>query len=309
MSAGLHTFVTALRIRDGGRHVDTCNHLNSLPDRTEIEIRYPSAGTVCCDVRKLKHRSTIETARAMPGRLPTASDFPSNLTLSIIAPPSSSPEPVNVLILLHGLGDSHAPFVAFARNLSLPETACISIQAPHGLPFELDGFHWGDDMLFDQSTGDMDVDAGFDRAKTMVGDKIIEKGLVQKCGYRRSELFLFGFGQGGMVALAVAGSLAQEEALGGVISVGGPLPSSMPSPGPQKLQTPVLILGGNSASLITNSALARIKNTFEYVDTIRWERRGDSMPRNREELLPIMRFLAGRLRSRRGVPKGSVEVT
>lgn len=244
----------------------------------------------------------------MPGRLPTTSDFPSNLTLSIISPPSASHEPLNVLILLHGLGDTHASFTTFAKNLLLPETVCVSIQAPHALPFDLDGFHWGDDILFDQSTGNMDVDAGFARAKTLIGEKAIDKGLVQNCGYRRSDVVLFGFGQGGMVALAVAASLGQAEALNGVISVGGPLPSSIPSPGAQKLKTPVLILGGNSASLITHSALARIKNTFEFVETVSWERKGDSMPRNREELLPIMRFLAGRLRSRRGVLKGSVEI-
>jgi hypothetical protein len=32
------------------------------------------------------------------------------------------------------------------------------------------------------------------------------------------------------------------------------------------------------------------------------------MPRSREEMLPIMRFFARRLRSRGGVPEGAVEV-
>ncbi|CAL3973800.1 unnamed protein product, partial [Diplocarpon coronariae] len=38
----------------------------------------------------------------MPPRLPTSSDFPPSITLSLIPPPSVKP-PLNTLILLHGL--------------------------------------------------------------------------------------------------------------------------------------------------------------------------------------------------------------
>jgi hypothetical protein len=48
------------------------------------------------------------------------------------------------------------------------------------------------------------------------------------------------------------------------------------------------------------------KRRFEAVEYVRWEREGDGMPRSREEMLPVMRFLARRLRM--AVPEGMEEV-
>lgn len=119
---------------------------------------------------------------------------------------------------------------------------------------------------------------------------------------------LFGYGQGGMAALAAATSLAAEEELGGVISIGGPLPLSVSTISPAKVTTPVLVLGGSSNSLVTPSVVARLKDVCETVDYKQWKKSGDGMPTNREEMLPIMQFFASRLRSRRSVPEGSVEI-
>lgn len=63
----------------------------------------------------------------MPGRQPTANNFPSDIHLTITPPPRSSPQPVNVLILLHGLGDTNASFTNLGKQLALPETTCISL--------------------------------------------------------------------------------------------------------------------------------------------------------------------------------------
>ena len=243
----------------------------------------------------------------MTGRLPAKSDFPSGVQLTVTAPPSSH-QAVNVLILLHGLGDSNQSFTNLGRQLSLPETACISLLAPTPLPFEIGGYHWGDDIVFDQGTGQMDLDTGFKKASRTVTEEVIKNGLIDKCGYRPREILLFGFGQGGMTALAASASMAEE--LGGVISVGGPLPSmaSTTSSGTGKSKTPVLIIGGSSNTLVTKSAMTNLKSTFESVQYHKYSRNGDTMPRNRE-MLPIMQFFARRLQSRRGVPEGSVEVT
>lgn len=244
----------------------------------------------------------------MPGRQPAPSDFPSDLQLAITAP-SSSHQAVNVLILLHGLGDSNKSFTTLASQLSLPETACISLQAPTPLPFEIGGFHWGDDIVFDQATGRMDLDTGFEKAGRTITEEVIKKALIEKCGYQLREILLFGFGQGGMAALAASALMAEE--LGGVISVGGPLPSmtSMTSSGAARFKSPVLIIGGSTNTLVTKSAMTNLKSAFESVQYTKYTRVGDSMPRNREEMLPVMQFFARRLQSRRGVPQGSVEVT
>lgn len=88
--------------------------------------------------------------------------------------------------------------------MNLPETACISIRGPQNL-LDLGGFHWGDDIIFDSSSGGIDADAGF-KQSTQLLQSVILTSLVEKCGYRLREIVLFGFGQGGMTALNAAGS-------------------------------------------------------------------------------------------------------
>ena len=240
----------------------------------------------------------------MPPSFPTLADFPSNIKLVITPPPASSSQLTNVLILLHGLGDTIEPFAALGKQLSLPETTCIAIQGPTLLPFELGGFHFGDDIQFNAATGQMDPDAGFSKVVKTLTKEIIEAGLVHKCGYRPRDIMFFGFGQGGMAALAAASSLPHE--LGGIVSIGGPLPATDAST--KDIESPVLVLGGSSNTLITRTALERIKTTFRNVEYHKWDRSGDSMPRKRDEMLPIMRFFARRLKSQRGVPDGSFEI-
>ena len=244
----------------------------------------------------------------MPAHLPSQADFPTSLVLSITPPPpgpsSHDSHPTNLLILLHGLGDTSVSFTNLGKQLALPETSFISLQAPTPLPFDLGGFHWGDDITFDQASGQMDFDTGFVKIVKTIKQDIIEDVLVKKCGYKPREVMLFGFGQGAMAALATAATMAEE--LGGIVSIGGPLPS-LENPA-KAVKTPVLVLGGSSSTLITRTALDRLKAAFENIEYRKWNRSGDGMPRNRDEMLPIMRFFARRLRSRAGVPKESVEV-
>ena len=242
----------------------------------------------------------------MPGRLPVASDFPSSLKLTITAPPPSSPNTANVLILLHGLGDTLRSFTQLGKQLNLPETTCISLQATMPMPFELGGFHWGDDVTFSQTPGDikMDMDTGFSRTSKILKQDVIEQALIIKCGYTPREIMFFGLGQGGMMALGAISSMTVEFA--GVISIGGPFPFSSKSVA-KSPQTPVLLLGGSFNTAVTRQTIDGTGAVFQYIESHEWNRSGDDMPRNREEMQPIMRFLARRLRSRQGVPEGSVE--
>ena len=152
----------------------------------------------------------------------------------------------------------------------------------------------------------MDFDSGFQKTVKMLGRDVIESVLVEKCGYPPRNIILFGFGQGGMAATATAHSLPVE--LGGVVSIGGPLPTSSSANGNGKSKTPILVVGRSSSTLVTKSAVGRLKTAFEAVEYHKWDRSGDGMPMNRQEMLPIMKFFARRLRSRSGVPEGSVEV-
>lgn len=214
-----------------------------------------------------------------------------------------------MLVLLHGLGDTHAPFANLGRQMNLPETACIAVRAPAPLPFDLGGFHWGDDMQFDQASGEMDVDTGFRAATRLLLDDVIRKGLLEACGYRPRSVVLFGFGQGGMAALQVAAEMGADE-LGGVVSIGGALAASAPLQAvDKKCRSPVLLCKAARNSAVSDSAAARLKDNFEFVEVREWRRVGDGMPSNREEMLPIMQFFARRLRSMKGVPEGAVELS
>ena len=235
---------------------------------------------------------------------PEQADLPISLVSSITSPPASSPRTTNLLILLHGLGDSSVSFTNLGKQLALPETTCISIQAPTPLPFELGGYHWGDDITFDQASGEMNFDTGFTQAVKLIKQDLIEETLLKKCGYKTTDIMLFGYGQGAMAALATAASMSEE--LGGIVSIGGPLPSSNASA--KSIKTPLLVLGGSSNTLITRINLNKLEQTFQCVEYQKWNRAGDGMPRNRDEMLPIMRFFARRLKSRAGIPEGSVEI-
>lgn len=110
-----------------------------------------------------------------------------------------------------------------------------------------------------------------------------------------------------MLALQLAASKPEME-LGGVIAIGGRLPASLSSAG-GKAKTPVLVLGGSRSTQVTRSAVDVLKERFREVEYVKWAKAEDSMPANREEMIPIMRFFARRLKSRAGVPEGAVEVS
>ena len=243
----------------------------------------------------------------MPARQPTTDDFQSSIHLIITPPPSTSRRPVNVLILLHGLGDANGSFTNLGKQLALPETTCISLQAPTPLPFDLRGYHWGDDIIFDQSNDETELDAGFEKAGKIIGQDVIKDVLKDKCGYKPRDIFFFGYGQGAMAAMAAVLFMNNLGEFGGIISIGGPMPKSCLNV-QNASRTPICVVGGSSDTQITKSALADIKMCLEDVSYHKLERPGDGMPTNREQMYPVMRFLARRMRSRSGVPEGAVEI-
>lgn len=123
---------------------------------------------------------------------------------------------------------------------------------------------------------------------------------------------LFGFGQGGSLALGLASSLRlqrvedvteggkeKEKAFKGVVSIGGALPASMVPTvsGLGKAKTPVLVCCGRESEAVDEEAVDVLEREFESIKLVRWKRASDGMPQNREEALPMMQFFAERLRS------------
>jgi predicted esterase len=179
------------------------------------------------------------------------------------------------------------------------------------------GYHWGDDITFGEAG--LDPDPGFEKARRWVMERLVGEVLVGRCGWEVGDVMVFGFGQGGSLALGLASALRESprveevtegegggqgreergKAFKGVVSIGGGLPMSMvPSvSGLGKAKTPVLVCCGRESEAVDGDAVDLLEREFEQVKVVRWNRADDGMPRNREEVLPMMQFFAERLRS------------
>jgi len=147
---------------------------------------------------------------------------------------------------------------------------------------------------------------GFSSTVAILGRDVVGN-LIEKCGYAPRNILFYGYGQGGMLALSLVSQMRDKE-FGGIISIGGKLPSKFSSKQGAKSRTPVVVCGGSRSTQVTRSAVDGLKSAFVEVEYVRWEKYEDSMPRSRDEMLPIMKFFARRLQSRRGVPEGVVEI-
>ncbi|KAI8140014.1 Alpha/Beta hydrolase protein [Fennellomyces sp. T-0311] len=147
---------------------------------------------------------------------------PSKCQLKFDYTPSTDGIDYNLLVLFHGLGDSKGPYANLGKQLKLPQTATLALQAPEPVPY-MEGFYqWF--PSFDVLTGDLLTPANPERLKGLLRTRKLVtdllEHLVNYCGFEPSRIFLFGFSQGGTVALdtALYGSIRN---LGGVVSISG----------------------------------------------------------------------------------------
>lgn len=264
----------------------------------------------------------------MPTRVPKAEDFDdlsSSLKFTLTYP--EVPETTTaILIIFHGLGDSERAFTTFAQSTNLPGVLGISVRGVNHLPPTLLGlpegsaptnhFHWGDDLTISPTTGELDTDPGYTKALDLVLGKLIRETLIGKCGWDTRDILLFGFGQGGSLALGLASKLRGERvvdvtngkqqttasgeentAFKGVVAIGGPLPAStIPTlSAREKARSPVLVCHGRTSEAVDDDALEVMRNEFVDVREVKWQKPDDGMPGSREEMLPIMQFFAERL--------------
>ncbi|KAJ8099781.1 hypothetical protein POJ06DRAFT_254475 [Lipomyces tetrasporus] len=235
----------------------------------------------------------------MAPSLPTTADFPCDCVVSITPPPAGT-DLTHAILLLHGIGDRIDPFTILATRMNLPRAVIIALQAPKPMPFDLGGFQWGNDIVFSKdltsasgSSDDDEIlspDAEFSTSRKFLGD-IIEQVLEKKCGFIAAKnVILWGYGQGGMAALDIA---ACRMNLCSVISVGGWLPSCVRAREIIDLPrtTSVLLCGGETNSNITDERVKQAEEIFKECRRLKFPMKGDFMPRNKEEISPILRFL------------------
>ncbi|KAG7386448.1 hypothetical protein PHYPSEUDO_000277 [Phytophthora pseudosyringae] len=205
---------------------------------------------------ELQHKSTPSGGC---GRLDLdASCFPGSPRFRLAEPDQSAPPAQNVLVFLHGRGDSHEPFARLGEQMALPQTAVVSLRAPRELPFGL-GFTWIDDL-----------DAGGDVISPDVPHKLRSDSLREArdyvwnflrvlhdtYGWGFSRLFVFAFSQGACVAFHLAMTLPRDVRLGGMVLVsGGAIVGPHSSTDEGAAATPMLQVTG-AADNVYPSALA-----------------------------------------------------
>lgn len=174
----------------------------------------------------------------------------------------------NLLIVLHGFGGRKEPFVDFAQKMRLPLTASLVFNAPEALPEELlddpPGFSWF--SMWDENTGDFIQPSRKERRRLKSMEESMD--LLWKAigiltvdfGWRLNEIFLFGYGQGGSVALDMLlkppPPSAGGASLGGAVAVAGELlPERRHDPPRSEGQeAPALLINGGQDRLTSPAA-------------------------------------------------------
>ncbi|KNZ75530.1 hypothetical protein J132_02470 [Termitomyces sp. J132] len=210
---------------------------------------------------------------------PRIKNAPSKTEVSVPFSYSASDDGIdeNLLILLHGLGDTHLPFSNLGRQLKLPQTAVLALRAPEQVPFLYeDAFQWY--TSFD-GLGGLIERPNPTPALNLLG-KVV-KHLIDGCGWPSHKIHLFGFAQGGSVAAefgiewwklfrasrtpADLPSSATKGTLGSIISISGPLLSyptlSVKNP------TPILIVHSllPSETALPAGAVADLRKAYANV--------------------------------------------
>nr|CDI56160.1 alpha beta-hydrolase [Melanopsichium pennsylvanicum 4] len=114
--------------------------------------------------------------------------------------PSPSGIDSNLILLLHGLGDSDTGFFNLGKSLqrTLPQTAILTLQAPYKVPFLDNGAHWMWYPCFDQF-GQLLTKPNSTQTVTHLINVL--RHLIDDCGWLASWIHIFGFGQGATIAL------------------------------------------------------------------------------------------------------------
>ncbi|KAJ3377056.1 hypothetical protein HDU84_009117 [Entophlyctis sp. JEL0112] len=245
----------------------------------------------------------------------------------------------HLLVLLHGLGDTHSNFITFGKRMQLPQTAVVSIGGPHSLlpPVVIAGFAVNDNDEEDGNAWFPSFDAlGQDIPPTSAvalsglahtRNLLIE--FLDTCvfvserwgGANTKRVFLFGFSQGGCVALDLALALRRRRrAIGGVVSMCGWLEVGMGTEDgsgaadadevqvagqAECVDGDVLVVQGDRDATVTAAAWRLkqryldellLKGSGTAADVAVIAGKGHALPgRDRGEMQRVMEFLAARM--------------
>lgn len=191
-----------------------------------------------------------------------------------------------IILVLHDYGGNELSLKDFAEeHLREPNALYILLRGTRALT-EVDRYHWADSNQLPNRS--------FLEATDLIGNFVVE-GLIKRHNISPRNIVLLGHGQGGMAALSVAISWNRTE-LGGVITIGGPLPEHFTLPPRANVSTPVLALGGKLGD-INATAEKRIRDFVMHVDVHLIPDVEDRLPQSTDStsILMLKEFFAHRL--------------
>ncbi|KAF9467206.1 hypothetical protein BDZ94DRAFT_1249843 [Collybia nuda] len=231
--------------------------------------------------------------------------------------PSDDGTDENLLILLHGLGDTHKPFARLGRQLRLPQTAVLALRAPEQVPFLYEeSYQWY--KSFDD-LGEMIERPNPTPALDLLL-KVVDH-LTKDCGWPVNKIHIIGFAQGGSVAAEFgillwkqqlqlqrerereqgtsdSTSLAKSPSLGSIVTISGPLLSypTLSSLNP----TPLFVMHDPppAEAALPAGSIAACRKAYESVTEVKRTRKESGMPGSKESWEPIMRFWSTNLARR-----------
>ena len=242
---------------------------------------------------------------------------------------SSDKIDTNLLILLHGAGDSHLPFHALAKKMNIPQTATLSINANAmnrgfvTIPFDL-GYTWFEEMEY--TTGQTYDPSHPKRLATLNNasekiDGLIDRIIEETDNWMPERIFLFGYSAGASTAMNLCQKRAMfgKPALGGVVCVAGGFKGVEPNEdkvkeliGRNPQYTPLLLMGGSKDVKYPVSMLKRDVQLYgngQVVKAFIQEGKGHEMVHRKEEVKYMMEFFGEKTVRRTLAMEGWSEVS
>ncbi|KAL3131160.1 hypothetical protein ABBQ38_000465 [Trebouxia sp. C0009 RCD-2024] len=210
----------------------------------------------------------------------------------------------NLLILLHGYGDTPEPYARLARQMALPQTACLALPGPLGPVL---GTPTGRAWFHEEDEAEMSGSATV--GSTLRHLQQILSSLQKKGGWLASHIHLFGFSQGGSAAMHVALHCRGDSMLGSCVAVSAALlPQQLAELKQQRHQpgacsaTPLLIThGGQDLELPRSRVDATVATAKQLGSGVRFHSipgKAHAMIGSPSEMRHLMGFWAQALKHR-----------
>lgn len=265
-------------------HASGIDQTSAFPDRRSLGT-VSTAKTIKTKYQEIAGmQEELNTSVDGLTRSPTYSDFPQLLNVHIVD--SMVEPPDHCIVLLHDAANNETSLIALAKELrqTMPTSVFVTLRGPQRLSPRNNSYHWADP--------EYGLNEGFLHASKLILGDVIKDSLNAKCYFQPQSIVVVGHCQGGMAALAAVASWGRIE-FGGVVSIGGSMPSGTHSDPSNRAKTPALIVGGPIEGT-DRKVLQEIMDSFAHVDN--YETTPEATLISPEISKPILGFLAHRLK-------------